>query len=141
MDDHSSDLHVAAQAIAANPDLLGHKHPRLATRGPYLALLPVGLAMPPLLPGARWALTPPFQPFPVSPEANLKTSVGWFVFCGAFRRVAPPGRYPAPLLVGVRTFLDITAAATRPSAQAGGSLPHVQPSTGIEDRCLRPGIF
>src|ERR1051326_5256174 len=29
---------------------------------PYLVLLPVGLAMPPLLPGARCALTAPFQP-------------------------------------------------------------------------------
>ena len=33
-------------------------------RGSYLALLPVGLAVPPLLPGARWALTPPFHPYP-----------------------------------------------------------------------------
>ena len=26
--------------------------------------------------------------------------------CGAFRRIAPPGHYPAPLLQGVRTFLE-----------------------------------
>mmetsp|Transcript_272 Transcript_272/g.445 ORF Transcript_272/g.445 Transcript_272/m.445 type:complete len:467 (+) Transcript_272:250-1650(+) len=31
---------------------------------------------------------------------------GRSVFCGAFRRIAPPGRYPAPLLQGVRTFLE-----------------------------------
>ena len=30
-------------------------------RDPYSALLPVGLAMPVLLPGPRWALTPPFH--------------------------------------------------------------------------------
>ena len=67
LDDHSSDRRVATTAIAANPDLLGQKQPRLATRGPYLALLPVGLAVPSLLPGTRWALTPPFHPY-----------LGWF---------------------------------------------------------------
>jgi hypothetical protein len=33
---------------------------------------------------------------------------GRFTFCCAFRRVTPPGRYPAPLLQGVRTFLEYT---------------------------------
>jgi len=61
-DDHSSRHHVAMAALAANPDLLRQKRPRLAARDPYLALLPVGLAMPLLLPAARWALTPPFHP-------------------------------------------------------------------------------
>jgi hypothetical protein len=66
IDDHSSDHTVAGVAIAANPNLLGQKHPRplAAARGPYLALLPVGLALPPLLPAARWAFTPPFHPYP-----------------------------------------------------------------------------
>ena len=32
---------------------------------PYSALLPVGLAVPVLLPGPRWALTPPFHLFPI----------------------------------------------------------------------------
>ena len=64
MDDHSSDDAVTNAALAANPDLLGVKHPRLATRGPYLALLPVGLAVPSVLPRPRWALTPPFHLFP-----------------------------------------------------------------------------
>lgn len=36
---------------------------------PYLVLLPVGLAVPPLLPEARCALTAPFQPYrPRSPK-------------------------------------------------------------------------
>lgn len=68
-----------------------------AARDPYSALLPVGLAVPVLLPVPRWALTPPFHPYPAG--------AGRFHFCGAFRRVAPPGRYPAPSLHGVRTFL------------------------------------
>lgn len=66
MDDHSSNDAVTNAALAANPDLLGVKHPRRpkATRGPYLALLPVGLAVPSVLPRPRWALTPPFHLFP-----------------------------------------------------------------------------
>ena len=122
-DDHSSCPCVAAKALAANPDLLGQKRPRLATRDPYLALLPVGLAVPPLLPAARWALTPPFHP--CRPLVSVSRPGDWrFHFCGAFRRVAPPGRYPAPLLSGVRTFLDTVAstAAIRLSAQARDAL-------------------
>ena len=40
-----------------------------------------------------------------APLADLRSG-GRSVFCGAFRRVSPPGRYPAPLLHGVRTFLE-----------------------------------
>ena len=120
IDDHSSCGPVARNALAANPDLLGQKRPCLATRDPYLALLPVGLAVPPLLPAARWALTPPFHPDP--PPVSVPRPDDWrFDFCGAFRRVAPPGRYPAPLLFGVRTFLPRKArpatAAIRLSAR------------------------
>jgi len=41
-DDHSSGRDVATRALAANPDLWAKSAPR--RRGPYLALLPVGLA-------------------------------------------------------------------------------------------------
>ncbi len=66
LDDHSSKATVTRGPLAANPNLLGTKHPRRPkpSRGSYLALLPVGLALPPLLPAARWALTPPFHPYP-----------------------------------------------------------------------------
>ena len=43
--------------------------PRTAARRPYLVLLQAGLAMPSRLPGPRWALTPPFHPYPPSPKA------------------------------------------------------------------------
>ena len=43
------------------------------------------------------------------------------LLCGAFPEVAPAGRYPAPLLHGVRTFLEgalsVPPAITQPSAQ------------------------
>jgi len=40
-----------------------------------------------------------------------------FVFCGAIRQVALPGRYPAPLLWGARTFLAREAKASRAAVQ------------------------
>ena len=45
---------------AAYPQRLGRGGPPLAA---YLALLPLGFAMPLMLPSARWALTPPFHPY------------------------------------------------------------------------------
>src|SRR5947209_11161939 len=43
-------------------------YPQLRRPGPglaaYLALLRLGVTVPRLLPGARWALTPPFRPYP-----------------------------------------------------------------------------
>lgn len=74
-----------------------------STRRPFgnaaccLNLLHTGLAVPTLLPEPRWALTPPFHPYPWSYDP------GRFAFCCAFRHHAPslaeehrmPGRYPA----------------------------------------------
>jgi len=46
-----------------------------------------------------------------------------FAFCGTFPRVAPAGRYPAPLIRGARTFLPadlsiLGAAAVQSSGRA-----------------------
>src|SRR5690606_12845694 len=57
----------------------------------YSVLLPVGFTLPLLLPVARWALTPPFHPYP--------HDSGRFAFCGTFPGVAPAGSYPAPCSV------------------------------------------
>lgn len=51
---------------------------------PYLTLLPVGLAVPPPSPGARWSLTPPFHPCRGGPRRSD--------LCGAF-----PGVRGCPL--------------------------------------------
>lgn len=102
-------------ASSCQPGPLGRSAlpgPKAWTRDPYSALLPVGLAMRGTLPPPRCALTAPFHPGP--------RERGWFVFCGAVRRVAPPGRYPAPSLRGVRTFLDLAAAVVRPPARFAG---------------------
>ncbi len=55
------------------PGPLGRRRPcRIApTRDPYSVLLLAGLAMRPLSPAARWALTPPFHPYLPRSEGGL----------------------------------------------------------------------
>ncbi len=81
---------------------------------PYLALLPVGFAVPSALPRPRCALTAPFHPCP-GPEGP-----GRFAFCGTFPGVASAGRYPAPCFRGARTFL--TGAGNRQPARSSSRL-------------------
>ena len=40
-------------------------------RHPYSVLLPVGFTVPSLLPETRWALTPPFHPYPIRKSGGL----------------------------------------------------------------------
>ena len=112
MDDHSSWPCVATTPLAANPNLSGSSVPAAVSfrtrpaRGSYLALLPVGLAMPSRVPGPRWARTPPFHPYlPQSPLANHRCNRR-SVLCGAIPWVTPAGRYPAPCFVesGLSSF-------------------------------------
>jgi hypothetical protein len=95
----------------------------------YLALHPMGFSVPPGSLPKRWALTPPFHPYP----AILERTSGRSVFCGTVRQkaVTPSARvYPrlaaelrgiAPC--GVRTFLPRPAsgpgAILRPSKIKG----------------------
>ena len=114
-------------ASSCQPEPAGAKAaPELPPRGSYLALLPVGLAVPGLLPAPRWALTPPFHPYPGAP--------GRSVLCGAFPRVTPAGRYPAPLPCGVRTFLGGPQSPARPSSH-----PRARRSSGLRLRGQRGG--
>jgi hypothetical protein len=79
-------------------------------RGPYSALLLTGLAMPALLPRPRWALTPPFHPYPCVQ--------GRSVLCGAVPRVSPAGRYPASSLRWSPDFPHgLPRATVQPSAR------------------------
>ena len=50
----------------------------------YVALLPMGFAVPRVLPRARWALTPPFHPYRSRAEARKRRTV----LCGAI--LSPP---------------------------------------------------
>ncbi len=81
---------------------------------------------PPIWPCSGWGLpaaaslqTAGSSYLPISPLLRQAEAV---CFCGAFRRVTPPGRYPAPCPVGARTFLSLPTnrerAATRPTGPA-----------------------
>ena len=62
------------------------------------------------------------------------------VLCGAFPRVAPAGRYPAPLLHGVRTFLD--PEGPRPSGHPRKArLRCVAPARSTGERRARPAAI
>ena len=54
---------------------------------PLFALAPDGVYQAAASPRRWWSLTPPFQLFPLR-----RTVGGSLLFCGTFRRVAPPGR-------------------------------------------------
>ena len=51
--------------------------------------------------------------------AVLRNAPRRFVLCGTFPRLAPAGRYPAPLVHGARTFLpgNLSALPERPSGR------------------------
>ena len=73
----------------------------------YLALLRLGVTLPPLLPVVRWALTPPFHPYPGIGRTLIRAVC--FLWpcpspCGA---QALPGSLPD----GARTFLGHPAAS------------------------------
>jgi hypothetical protein len=79
-------------------------YPRFERSGPdltaYLALLQLGVAVPRLSPAARWALTPPFHPYP--PQ--------WAVcFLWPFPSSLDAQALPGSLPCGARTFLDPSA--------------------------------
>ena len=98
-------------------------------RRPYSVLLPVGFAVPSLLPRTRCALTAPFHPYLPLPGSFG----GRFAFCCTVPGVAPAGNYPAPCFHGARTFLpalirNAGRAAIRPadSANKGRSACYVK---------------
>ena len=112
---------------SCQPEPAGLKRPIC---GSYLALLPVGLAVPRLLPAARWALP---HRFTITLHARLS------LLCGAIPRVAPAGHYPAPLFQGVRTFLE-GCPSRLPSPPRSALLraqqPRVKPTARTKFRLL-----
>jgi hypothetical protein len=74
-DDHSSGTHLAVRL--ARPTRTAERECSCALRRgrPYSVLLPVGFAVPPLLPGARCALAAPFRPCPRDTSRHLARAV------------------------------------------------------------------
>ena len=103
MDDHSSTRRVAAAfklpTRAARPKLA-----RRCRLQPLFGIAPGGACRAAAVAGGAVVSCTTVSPLPVARRS---------VLCGAFPRVAPAGRYPAPLLCGVRTFL--TGGPARPS--------------------------
>ena len=87
---------------------------------PYLVLLPVGFAVPPLSPGARCALTAPFHPYRRGYEVPWPAVCSlWHCPWGRPRRALPGTAFPwspdfPPPSAGSRTP---QAAAVRPSGR------------------------
>src|SRR5438034_9633461 len=87
-------------------------YPQLKRPGPglaaYLALLRPGVTVPRPLPDARWALTPPFHPYPLDTRAVcslwpcsvalLRPGVTWrsALWSSDFPRMAPAAGHPPP---------------------------------------------
>lgn len=93
--------------------------------GSYLALLREGFTKPAPSPGPLVGSYPTFSPLPAG-TASGNVPAGGFPFCGTFRRVAPPGRYPAPCPV------ESGLSSSRKSCpRPPGQLP---PHTIIESR-------
>jgi len=69
---------------------------------PYLVLLRVGFSSISIHTETWCALTAPFHP---CLWLRLVGAHWRSCLCGTIRRLATPGRYPAPCLSGVRTFL------------------------------------
>ena len=80
---------------------------------PYLVLLRMGFAVPPLSPAGRWALTPPFHPCPC-PRFRGSSAV-----CSLwhFPSGCPAWELPSTLSCGARTFLPQRHRRGRPSGQ------------------------
>ena len=98
------------------PGSLGREKPWGALRPParsLFGLAPGGACHAADVAAGAVGSYPTVSPLPSGPEAGGRSDL-----CGAFPRVAPGGRYPPPSLPGVRTFLDLAAAAIRPSARA-----------------------
>ena len=100
MDDHSSADRVTT-AVKLPTRASGLKIPvvvsaarrrmaDLTTRGPYSALLRVGLAIPFLLPGPWWALTPPFHHHRACTAVSSLWRFPW-----GYPRRALPGTLPS----------------------------------------------
>ena len=88
-DDHSSATPVTRRLVRPTR-MAARKHAcRAKRRHPYLVLLPMGFAVPLLLPAARCALTAPFHPYHPKPELRMAVCFLWHFPWGRPRRALP----------------------------------------------------
>ena len=116
--DHSSWMRVATHL--QQPTRASRLDPACRAspaRRAYSVLLPVGFAVPRLLPGARCALAAPFRPCRQRETPGRRSA-----FCCTVPGVTPGGRYPPPSIPGARTFLARCPATRPPGPLAGAYL-------------------
>ncbi|MFM2171673.1 MAG: hypothetical protein RI957_1902 [Verrucomicrobiota bacterium] len=82
---------------------------------PCSVLHHVGFALPPRLPSVRWALTPPFQPYLIPASGTIGGVFSAALSIKVLSRSPRPHFSRGTLPCGVRTFLNTTCAALRPS--------------------------
>ncbi len=88
--------------------------------------------MPPALPRARWALTPPFHPCLIPRSITLARAIGGLIFCGtvcrtsAFARLRAPRCYLAacPVEPGLSS-IDRRAHTRQPIATVRPTVAHL----------------
>ena len=104
---------------SCQPEPAGLKRPIC---GSYLALLPVGLAVPSVSPRPRWALTPPFHLFPriTGSLFSVALSLG----------LPPPGVTRHRAFHGVRTFLEMLPSRDHPTTR----ISRLRPWTRVRQR-------
>ena len=94
-DGHSSGTSVAGR-LARHTRTAAREHARGSgpTRRPYSVLLPAGLAMPPLSPRGRCALTAPFHPCRPARRPGSAVCFLWRFPWGRPRRALPGAAFP-----------------------------------------------
>ena len=156
MDDHSSAA-LVTKAVKLPTRTPGLKFPVEVSaggacapdRGPFHARFLFGIAPGGACHAVLVAKTAVGSYPTVSPSPQIRwtgPTLWQSLLCGAFPGVAPAGRYPAPFLHGVRTFLGdafsgLGPAVIQPSAQ-GGLMPVLRsgqlPSYGPRPHPSRP---
>jgi len=104
---------------AADPGLWARKPWARTPARPLFGIAPGGACHAGAVASPPVGSYPTFSPLPPTwSGVSLRYRRWRSVLCGAFPRVAPAGRYPAPFFCGVRTFLAPFAkhAVIRPSA-------------------------
>ena len=113
-------IHLRRTSPCACSDLpgsnAGRASPPVGDMLPYLVLLRVGFALPPVSPPARCALTAPFHPYltTVRTFAALPRSIEAVCFLWHFPWARAPQALPGTLPVGARTFLRLTSRRRLP---------------------------
>ena len=119
---------------AAYPQRLGRGGRPLAA---YSALLRLGFTLPPPLPEARWALTPPFHPYLSPAEPGHRRCV----FCGTVRHGAVSSAAPRRYLATCPRSPDFPRTRPeghvrdRPAGGTGGNLTARRRTLNADTAC------